>query len=123
MFSRNTEKLESLIGANSVFKGNIETKGTIRVDGSMEGNISADWVILGEKASIKGDVTARGIVVGGRVEGNLRAKEIVEIKPKGQVFGDVSSVKLTIVEGGIFEGRSSMSKEEIKVIEFQAKSG
>ena len=38
------------------------------------------------------------------------------------MFGDVSSVKLTIVEGGIFEGRSSMSKEEIKVIEFQAKS-
>jgi cytoskeletal protein CcmA (bactofilin family) len=123
MFTRNTEKLESLIGANSVFKGNVETKGTLRVDGSMEGNVNADWVILGEKASIKGDITARGIVVGGRVEGNLRAKEIVEIKSKGQVFGDVSSVKLTIIEGGIFEGRSSMSKEEIKVIEFQAKSG
>lgn len=123
MFSRNTEKLESLIGANSAFKGNIETKGTLRVDGSMEGNVSADWVILGEKALIKGDVAARGIVVGGKVEGNLRAKEIVEIKAKGQVFGDVTSVKLTIIEGGIFEGRSSMSKEEIKVIEFQAKSG
>jgi cytoskeletal protein CcmA (bactofilin family) len=123
MFTKNTEKLESLIGANSIFKGNIETKGTLRVDGSMEGNASADWVILGEKASIKGDITARGIVVGGRIEGNLRAKEIVEIKSKGQVFGDVSSVKLTIIEGGIFEGRSSMSKEEIKVIEFQAKSG
>ena len=76
MFSRNTEKLESLIGSNSVFNGNIETKGTLRVDGSMEGNINADWVILGEKASIKGDVTARGIVVGGRVEGNLRAKRL-----------------------------------------------
>jgi cytoskeletal protein CcmA (bactofilin family) len=123
MFTKNTEKLESLIGANSFFKGNIETKGTLRIDGSMEGNANADWVILGEKASIKGDVTARGIVVGGRIEGNLRAKEIVEIKSKGQVFGDVSSVKLTIIEGGIFEGRSSMSKEEIKVIEFQAKSG
>jgi len=123
MFTKNTEKLESLIGANSIFKGNIETKGTLRVDGSMEGNANADWVILGEKASIKGDITARGIVVGGRIEGNLRAKEIVEIKSKGQVFGDVSSVKLTIIEGGIFEGRSSMSKEEIKVIEFQAKSG
>ena len=123
MFTKNTEKLESLIGANSSFKGNIETKGTLRVDGSMEGNASADWVILGEKASIKGDITARGIVVGGRIEGNLRAKEIVEIKSKGQVIGDVSSVKFTIIEGGVFEGRSSMSKEEIKVIEFQAKSG
>ena len=123
MFTKNTEKLESFIGANSAFKGNIETKGTLRVDGSMEGNVNADWVVLGEKASIKGDITARGIIVGGRIEGNLRAKEIVEIKSKGQVFGDISSVKLTIIEGGIFEGRSSMSKEETKVIEFQSKSG
>jgi len=121
MFTKNTEKLESFIGANSAFKGNIETKGTLRVDGNMEGNVNADWVVLGEKASIKGDITARGIIVGGRIEGNLRAKEIVEIKAKGQVFGDISSVKLTIIEGGIFEGRSSMSKEETKVIEFQAK--
>jgi len=123
MFTKNTEKLESFIGANSAFKGNIETKGTLRVDGSMDGNVNADWVVLGEKASIKGDITARGIIVGGRIEGNLRAKEIIEIKSKGQVFGDISSVKLTIIEGGIFEGRSSMSKEETKVIEFQAKSG
>jgi len=123
MFTKNTEKLESFIGANSAFKGNIETKGTLRVDGSMEGNVNADWVVLGEKASIKGDITARGIIVGGKIEGNLRAKEIVEIKSKGQVFGDISSVKLTIIEGGIFEGRSSMSKEETKVIEFQSKSG
>ena len=123
MFTKNTEKLESFIGANSAFKGNIETKGTLRVDGSLEGNINADWVVLGEKASIKGDITARGIIVGGKIEGNLRAKEIVEIKSKGQVFGDISSVKLTIIEGGIFEGRSSMSKEETKVIEFQSKSG
>ena len=123
MFTKNTEKFESFIGANSAFKGNIETKGTLRVDGSMEGNVNADWVVLGEKASIKGDITARGIIVGGKIEGNLRAKEIVEIKSKGQVFGDISSVKLTIIEGGIFEGRSSMTKEETKVIEFQAKSG
>jgi cytoskeletal protein CcmA (bactofilin family) len=121
MFTRNTEKLESLIGANSVFRGNIETKGTLRIDGSMEGNVTADWVVLGEKASLKGDISSRGIVAGGRIEGNLEAKEIVEIKARGQVFGDIHTQKLTIVEGGIFEGRSSMSKEESKIVEFQAK--
>jgi cytoskeletal protein CcmA (bactofilin family) len=121
MFNKNTEKLESLIGANSNFKGDVDTKGTLRIDGSMEGNVNADWVILGEKALLKGDVIARGIVVGGRIEGNLKAKEIIEIKAKGQVYGDVSTNKLTIVEGGLFDGRSSMAKEEAKVVEFQAK--
>ena len=123
MFTKNTEKLESLIGANSNFKGDINTKGTLRIDGSMEGNVNADWVILGEKACMKGDVTARGIIVGGRVDGNLRAKEIVEIKSKGQVSGDISTNKLTIIEGGMFDGRSSMHKDESKVVEFQTKGG
>lgn len=123
MFSKNTEKLESFIGANSVFKGDIETKGTLRIDGTMEGNVNADWVILGEKASLKGDIKARGIIVGGKAEGNLIADEIVEIKAKGQISGDISTNKFTIVEGGIFDGRSSMQKDKAKVLEFQTKGG
>ena len=123
MFTKNTEKLESLIGANSKFKGDIDTKGTLRIDGSMEGNVNADWVILGEKACLKGDVTARGIIVGGRVDGNLKAKEIVEIKAKGKVSGDISTNKLTIIEGGMFDGKSTMQKSESKVVEFQTKGG
>ena len=123
MFTKNTEKLESFIGANSNFKGNIDTKGTLRIDGAMEGNANADRIIIGEKAFLKGSAIARGIIVGGRVEGNLTAKEVVEIKSKGQVNGDIFTSKLTIVDGGIFEGRSSMQKDESKVVEFQAKEG
>lgn len=121
MFHKNTEKLESLIGSNSSVKGEIDTKGTLRIDGTVEGNVSADWVVIGEKGQIRGDITARGIVVGGRVEGNLRAKEIVEIKNKGQICGEIFTSKLTITEGAFFDGRSSMLKEESKVIELLAK--
>jgi len=121
MFNKNTEKLESFIGANSTFKGDIDTKGTLRVDGIVEGNIVADWVVLGEKSHVKGDITARGIVVGGRVDGNIKAKEIVEIKNKGQLFGEIFTGKLVIVEGGIFDGRSRMHPEEsAKIIDFQS---
>ena len=121
---KNNEKLESFIGANSNFKGDIDTKGTLRIDGAMEGKINADWVILGEKGSVKGDINAKGIVVGGKVEGNLNAKEIIEIKPKGKVSGDVSTTKFTIFEGGIFDGRSFMqSGGEVKVVELQSKGG
>jgi cytoskeletal protein CcmA (bactofilin family) len=123
MFTKSTEKLESFIGANSNFKGDIDTKGTLRIDGAMEGNANADRIIIGEKAFLKGSAIARGIIVGGRVEGNLTAKEVVEIKSKGQVNGDIFTSKLTIVEGGMFEGRSSMQKDESKVVEFQAKEG
>ena len=122
MFHKNKEKLESFIGTNSHFKGNIDTKGTLRIDGIMDGNANADWVILGEKASLKGDVVAKSIIIGGRVEGNLRAKEIVEIRSKGQVSGDIFTNKLTIVEGAVFNGRALMEKEGSKIIELQATS-
>lgn len=121
MFHKNTEKLESFVGEGSVFKGEINTKGTLRIDGTIDGNIAADWVIIGGKSHVKGDITARGIIVGGKVTGNLKAKEIVEIKNKGQVFGEIFTSKLTIVEGAVFDGRSSMHKDESKVIELQTK--
>jgi cytoskeletal protein CcmA (bactofilin family) len=111
MFSKNTEKLESFVGVNSHFKGDIKSKGTLRIDGSVEGNVEADWLILGEKATVKGDVSGRGIIVGGKIEGVLSAREILEIKAKGQVVGDITTPKLMVSEGGILEGRSSMNKE------------
>jgi len=121
MFSRNTEKLESFVGVSSNFKGDIKSKGTLRIDGSVEGNVEADWLILGEKALLKGDVSARGIIVGGRIEGALAAKEILEIKPKGQVIGDITTPKLMISEGGLLEGRSSMNREVSNVVELPVK--
>jgi cytoskeletal protein CcmA (bactofilin family) len=122
MFHRNSEKLESIIGTGSFFKGDIETKGTLRIDGQMEGHVQADWVILGERSSVKGDVTARGIIVGGMIEGHLEASEIVEIKSKGQVWGDIRSPKMAMAEGAIFDGRSLMAKQEGNILEFQSKT-
>jgi cytoskeletal protein CcmA (bactofilin family) len=121
MFTRNKEKLESFIGVNSSFKGDIETKGTLRIDGTIEGNVDADCVIIGEKASHRGDITARGIIIGGRVEGNLKAKEVVELKSKAMVCGDIFTDKLSVAEGAVFNGRASMQKDEAKIVEFQAK--
>lgn len=120
MFSKNTEKLESFVGSNSHFKGDIKTKGTLRIDGIVDGNIDADWLILGEKASLKGDVQARGVIIGGKIDGNIKATEIIEIKSKGQVNGEITTTKLSVAEGGIFEGRSTMHREESKVIEIQS---
>lgn len=112
MFSKNTEKLESFIGVNSHFKGDINTKGTVRIDGRIEGNVEADWIVLGEKAHMKGDAKARGIIVGGHMEGNIKAEEIVEIKSKGRITGEIVTNRLCVAEGAIFEGHSSMNRKE-----------
>jgi cytoskeletal protein CcmA (bactofilin family) len=122
MFSKNSEKLESFVGVNSHFMGDIKSKGTLRIDGAVDGNIESDWVVLGEKAALKGNVTARGVILGGRIEGNVAVREILEIRSKGQVVGDISAPKLVVSEGGILEGRSFMQKgESSNVVEMPVK--
>ena len=122
MFSKNTEKLESFVGVNSHFKGDIKSKGTLRIDGTVEGNVEADWIVMGEKASLKGDVAARGVIMGGRMQGNIAAREILEIRSKGQVLGDITTPKLVVSEGGVLEGRSFMQKgESSNVVELPMK--
>jgi cytoskeletal protein CcmA (bactofilin family) len=121
MFLKRNNKLEALIGSDSEFKGDITVNGVLRIDGKLTGNIMADSVILGNDAFVTGDIKAKSVVIGGRVDGNITAEEIIEIKPTGQVFGDIHTRKLSVAEGGIFEGRSLIQKDEAKVIDFPAK--
>jgi cytoskeletal protein CcmA (bactofilin family) len=122
MFSKDAEKLESFVGSNAQLKGEMNVKGTLRVDGAIEGRVNADWVILSETALVKGDITAQKIIIGGRVEGNLRAKDLVEIQAKGKVLGEIFTNKLAVTEGGEFNGKIEMNLEESKIIDFEAKS-
>lgn len=111
MFNKKSvQKLETIIGNESTVTGELNIKGTLRVDGIIEGDIFADWVIVGESGRIHGNVKSRGVVVGGRVEGNLEASEIVELKGKGEVTGEICTVKLAMSEGAVFDGRSTMKK-------------
>jgi cytoskeletal protein CcmA (bactofilin family) len=126
MFSKETDKLETFLGMNSSFKGELNVKGTLRIDGTVEGQLDADYVILSEGAEVKGEIKAKKIIIGGKMDGNVRAQELVEIKSKGKVFGDIFTPKLAIIEGAEFNGKvqmkkAEMKKEESKVIELELK--
>lgn len=112
MFSKNQAKLDTIVGPESILKGDIASKGTVKVDGIVEGNVGADCLIIGEKGKLTGDVTVREIVVGGRVAGNIHASDSVDIQRKGEVCGDIFAARLTIAEGGHFDGRSTMQLQK-----------
>jgi cytoskeletal protein CcmA (bactofilin family) len=121
MHSRNAEKLRSFVGAESEFRGEIKVRGTLRMDGLVTGRVQADEVILSEAATIKGDILARKIIVGGKVEGNIRAAERVEIGSKGKVQGDIFTNSLSVMEGGEFNGKVEMRVDESKVLDFESR--
>ena len=102
--------LETLIGQDSIIRGEIISKGVVRLDGTLEGSIKADYLILGRSGSVKGDMAAREIVGDGTVEGDLQAEELVEINPDGAVEGNIRTAKLIITEGAFFSGTSFMER-------------
>ncbi|MCX7716427.1 MAG: polymer-forming cytoskeletal protein [Endomicrobia bacterium] len=112
------KEIETVIGENTVFQGTIKTKGSIRIDGRLEGNIiEASQVIVGTKGYIQGDITARSVIVGGKVNGNITAVESIELQPGAQLLGDIHTSTLSIGEGAVFEGHCVMTSEKTKVIE------
>lgn len=116
-------KVDTLIGQGAEIKGTISTKGTLRIDGSIDGGIAnAEAVIIGEDGKVKGDINAQTVVVGGKITGNIIASTNIEMLPHSQVKGDISAPQLFIAEGAIFEGNCVMTKCQEKVIEPEFKS-
>jgi cytoskeletal protein CcmA (bactofilin family) len=111
-------KVDTLIGQGAEIKGTISTKGTLRIDGNIDGGVAnAEAVIVGEDGKVKGDINAQTVIVGGRITGNIIASASIEMLPQSEVKGDISAPQLYIAEGAIFEGNCVMSKNQEKVIE------
>jgi cytoskeletal protein CcmA (bactofilin family) len=121
MFSKDNEQLESFIGSGTEFQGELNVKGTLRVDGQFDGKVNASYIILGETGVIKGQVSARKMIIGGKVEGNLRGQEIIEIKATGKVFGDIFTKKISIAQGAKLNGKIEMEVDEGRVIDSKSK--
>lgn len=103
--------IETLIGKSCEVKGDITGKGTIRIDGKVEGHVtSGETVIVGETASVKGDIEAKQVIIGGRVTGDIAASVKLEILASAELYGDIRTPKLMIAEGVIFDGTCEMEK-------------
>jgi len=109
-FRRNsTGEISTLLGSDAEIHGSITTKGSIRIDGTVVGEISSpDTVTVGSTGSVEGNIEAEHIVVGGRVKGTLVARGRITLEGTGRLEGDLVAARLVIVEGAIFCGRSNM---------------
>jgi len=111
-WKKEQQSLEVVVGPDSGIKGDLTTKGVVKLDGVIDGCVSADWVIVGETGRISGDVASRGTVIYGKIEGNIKSNELIEIRSKAVVEGDIYTGKLVIYEGAVFDGRSYMQRSQ-----------
>jgi len=102
-------EINTLLGRGSEFEGKLTFEGTVRIDGTLRGEVfSDDVLIVGEGARVEAEVDVGEIIVQGAVVGNIRAKRSIELLTPGRVKGDLTTPSLQIDKGVIFEGRCFM---------------
>jgi len=128
MFRRNTansrpditpiERVTSVLGAGIIWKGSIKGKGGVRVEGTFEGEINLNGLlVVGETGRITCEnVQANTVIVAGAIKGNITAEKL-EIRSTGHVWGDVKIVAFSTEEGAFLRGNITM--EEQVSLEFE----
>lgn len=94
------------IGKSVVIRGELTGNEDLYLDGEIEGtiNLRDHKLVIGPNGKIKATITARDIVLHGRVEGNVAATERVELKKACTLIGDVSTQRIVIEDGAYFKG-------------------
>ena len=110
------DKVNTVIGKDTSFKGTIRAKGLIRIDGEMQGDIVTPGdVVIGESGRVAAELKGRNVAVAGRFEGNLEADGKLEIRSTGIVIGGVKTNGLLVDDGAVFSGDVQMKRKDQNV--------
>lgn len=102
----------SIISADVVLRGAINSVGEVQLDGVLEGDIKSTMLIVGEKASVKGEIICESVVIRGRVEGGIRAKQVA-LAATAHIMGDILHSSLSVESGAHFEGNCRHSDDPL----------
>jgi cytoskeletal protein CcmA (bactofilin family) len=112
-----TAKNLSCLGASLEIKGQVSGDEDLQVDGKITGPVSlgGQKVTVGRTGQLNSEVSAREIVVYGKVTGNLRARDRVEIKKDGSVVGDITTARISVEDGADLKGRIEIERAKHNV--------
>src|SRR5213080_4254608 len=101
---------KNVLNSDIEFKGNLRFSGELTLDGKLEGDITSDGTLnLGDNAVVKGNITATSVIVRGKINGNITAREKIEIKSRTELFGDIRSARLVMEDGVTFVGQTEVN--------------
>jgi cytoskeletal protein CcmA (bactofilin family) len=107
------DKVNTLIGKDTFFKGSLESKGSIRIDGQVEGQIDSKGdFIVGESGVVAADLKARSVTIAGRFEGSIAAGGRLELKRTAVAKGTFKASTLHVEDGAVFDGSMEMKTGE-----------
>src|ERR1700687_3322758 len=101
------------IGKSVVIKGELSGSEDLYVDGNVEGKIELrnHSLTVGPNGNVKADITAKAVVIQGKLDGAVNASERVELRKSAVVTGDVTTQRIAIEEGAFLKGKVDIQKE------------
>lgn len=106
----------SIVGTGTVISGTIETSGDLRIDGTLKGNIiSKGKLLIGPGGTVDGDIYCRHADILGQINGNIEVKDLLQLKGKAFVNGDITTAKLFIEETASFNGQCKMGASVVEL--------
>jgi cytoskeletal protein CcmA (bactofilin family) len=116
-------EIRAFLGEGTQFKGVLSFAGAVRIDGQLEGEIVGEEVlIIGEPGQVKAEIEVGTVVVSGRVQGSISAKQRVELLRPSHVTGTIRTPCLVVAEGATFNGNCEMtSPDEAKIARLEPK--
>ena len=112
------QNIDTLIGINSSFTGELSFEGAVRIDGRFEGNIKSTkggTLIVSKGAEISGELNVPNLILHGLIKGNVHSCNSLKIGETGCINGDVEYRVITLAEGGAVNGRCSRISEKASV--------
>ena len=105
------ENAVATIGKSIIFKGELTGSEDLEVNGTVEGDVKLpdNTLTIGQTGQVKASVTAKSILIVGRVNGNVTATERIEIEASGVVDGDLRAPRLLVQEGAVMNGSVEMT--------------
>ena len=109
----------TLISKSVVIKGELSCSEDLYIGGQVEGTINpkGNRLTIGPNGRVKASVTARAVIVQGKLEGNIQASDRVDLKQSAVVMGDIATQRISIDEGAYFKGSVNIQKEAPKKAE------
>ena len=107
---------QAIISKGLFVKGEISGTESLYIDGKVEGaiNLPGNRVTIGRNGQVGANVTAREVVVLGKVRGNVTASDRVDIRAEGALSGDVAAARISIEDGAFFKGGIDIRKPDAK---------
>lgn len=106
----------TLIGAGTTLKGDIKSNNDLRIDGTVIGNIQSNAkIIIGTSGLVEGDIMGNQADIVGKVSGNIRAKELLQLRGESTVTGNIFAGKLQIEPTATFNGQCHMGANVVEI--------